>query len=267
MPPAFFNEDQTGDERHHNDEPWPPQPPDMTCSAALAACALPHIVHTPNAEIFKFKDHPTIYKSGGSQCEYELMIAAGECSITPYGRSMMRDRLGMVFTQGILMEVGIPIEPKALDSEQRKDLVSQMISIVRILHEKKRVVHGDIKLSNMLLRAADGKLCLSDFCEGRKIDDGVDLWDGMVTDHFMSPHRCRNWPDGPDPAPDPQDDLYALGLTMWQLYTGKYPFKDWYCDDIYDYVQSGKTVDVAEVEDESARKIIREHLRYGGAKV
>jgi hypothetical protein len=41
-----------------------------------------------------------------------------------------------------------------------------------------------------------------------------------------------------------EDDLFALGLSIWQLWKGDVPFGDVYMDDIYRMVSDGKTVDV-----------------------
>jgi serine/threonine protein kinase len=143
--------------------------------------------------------------------------------------------------------------------------MDQMISVVLALH-RKGVIHGDIKPANMLLYL-DGKLRPCDFAEARRINEDLDSWDGGTTDNFMSPLRCRNWPDGSDPPPTIEDDLYALGLSIWELFTGKIPFENDYIDDILNTVKAGQTVDVNEVKEEEARGMICKYLRHGDAKI
>ena len=43
-----------------------------------------------------------------------------------------------------------------------------------------------------------------------------------------------------DPAPVEGDDLFALGLGIWQLRKGDVPFGDVYMDDIYQMVSEGR---------------------------
>lgn len=40
------------------------------------------------------------------------------------------------------------------------------------------------------------------------------------------------------------DDLYALGLCFWELYTGVAPFADIYHDDIIEELKQRRMVDV-----------------------
>lgn len=222
-------------------EPCPPVPPDMSSTDILAVCEFPHISFTTNGEIYRFKNCSKVCNFRASQREYDLMIAA-DCFITPYGRSFCQEGSGARMS-GIIMELGIPLDTKEAKSSQRRDLVNQMISVVRTLHNDMRIIHGDIKPGNMLLRA-NGQLCLCDFAEARRVDEDPERWDGMVTDHYMSPNRCRDWSDKWDTVPEIRDDLYALGLSVWELYSGKMPFEGWYGDDIFETVKMGNTVDV-----------------------
>ncbi len=63
-----------------------------------------------------------------------------------------------------------------------------------------------------------------------------------------------------------EDDLYALGLSIWELWTGEMPFNGVYADDIREMVKAGQTVDVTMVQDQAARAMICDYFRYGGAK-
>ena len=220
---------------------------------------------TSNSQIYKFKDCQKALKFRGSQREFDLSLAAGDCSVRIYGRSMSRNVRGEISLDGFIMDLETPFEPKAVNESQRKILMDDMISVVLALH-RKGIVHGDIKPKNMLL-CSDGKLRLCDFAEGRRIEEDPNEWEGITTANYMAPTRCQNWRNAADPPPTIEDDLYSLGLSIWELYTGKVPFEDEYIDDILDTVKTGKTVDVDEVKEESVRETIRNFLRYGGAKV
>jgi hypothetical protein len=73
----------------------------------------------------------------------------------------------------------------------------------------------------------------------------------------MSPHRSRDWPEGPDPPTTAGDDLYGFGLSIWELYTGIIRFEDVYVDDILDTVNEWNTVDVDRMTEESVQEVIR----------
>jgi len=66
-----------------------------------------------------------------------------------------------------------------------------------------------------------------------------------------------------------EDDLYSLGLSIWQLYTGRTPHEDMVCDDLglKERQRNGQTVNVAEVGNPEARDIIAKLLRQGGARI
>jgi serine/threonine protein kinase len=121
------------------------------------------------------------------------------------------------------------------------------------------------KSANMLL-CSDRKLQLCDFAEARRVNEDLDSWDDGTTDNYISPLRCRNWPDGPDSPPTIEDDLYGLGLSIWELFTGKVPFENDYFDDILDTVKAEQTVDVNEVKEEEVRGMIYKYPHMGVRK-
>jgi Protein kinase domain len=223
------------------------------------------IVVTANSQLYKLKACRRVYKSGGSQREFDMMASAGEWPVKAYGLTLVRNPQGEVLITGFITDLETPLEPKTVKPGQRRFLMDQMISVVLALH-RKGVIHGDIKPANMLL-CSDRKLRLCDFAEARRVNEDLDSWDGGTTDNYMSPLRCRNWPDGPDPPPKIEHDLYGLALSIWELFTGKVPFENDYIDDILDTVKAGQTVDVNEVKEEEVRGMICKYLRYGGAKI
>jgi serine/threonine protein kinase len=145
----------------------------------------------------------------------------------------------------------------------------QIIHTVQRIHVK-RIIHGDVKLENMLLNS-QGRLRLCDFGEARCEDEEEHLWEGNSTWHFESPNRLRRGERmGWDPAPPTgEDDLYGLGLSIWQLYTGKVPHGDIAGDDLglKERQRYGETVDVAEIDDLEAPEITTGLLRCGGALI
>ncbi|KAH6848163.1 kinase-like domain-containing protein [Chaetomium sp. MPI-CAGE-AT-0009] len=257
------------------DQRWPPVPPDV--DRKKIEPELPELWITGNSMFYAVKGYPgIIYKSRGDLREYELQKAAGDCAIPVRGRVMIKVFNGDIDCMGFLMDLATPLTcppgpPPApvLSPSRRRDIMHQMVSTVQRLHAK-RIVHGDLKLENMVLDN-QGKLRLCDFAEGRYVDEDEGVWDGMSTWHCESPNRLlRGEQMGIDPSPPIiEDDLYGLGLSIWQLYTGKIPHGDTAGDDVglKEKQRKGETVDIAEVDDPEAREIIRGLLRQGGARI
>jgi hypothetical protein len=247
-------------------EPWPPVPPDVDIDTI--EIENPPISSSLNGQIHRIKGSPSeIFKYGAMEREYDLQAAAGECAVKVRGRVMGKYPSGIDF-RGFLMDLGTPIL-KPLPPSECRDLMHQMVSVVRKLHDK-GIVHGDMKLENMLLDN-QGKVRLCDFGEARYVDEDEAIWEGHSTWHYESPNRLvRGERLGQDPPPPIiEDDLYSLGLSIWELYTGKITFEDLRMDDmgLKEKQREGETVDVDEVHDPEAREIIIGLLRTGGARI
>ncbi len=88
-----------------------------------------------------------------------------------------------------------------------------------VAHEKS-IVHRDIKPANILL-TPDGAVKIADFglaCQGEEDSDTTDGAEVMGTPAYMSPEQI----DGR--TVDHRTDLYALGVTLYYMTTGKKPF-------------------------------------------
>lgn len=252
-------------------EPWPPIPPDV--DNATIECDTTELSVTGNSMLYRVKGDPSkVFKLRGRPQEYELHKAAGDCAIPVHGRVMLKSTFGNgdIHCMGFLMDLATPVlNALPLPPSRRRDIMYQMIHTVQRLHSK-GIIHGDIKLENMLLDN-QGKLRLCDFAEGRLVDEDDDIWEGNSTWHYESPNRLRRGERmGCSLAPPIfEDDLYGLGLSIWHLCTGKMPHEDMAGDDLglKERQRNGETVNVAEVDDLEAREIIRGFLRQGGARV
>ena len=222
-----------------------------------------------NSQLYYYKDGEKVYKAMGSQREIDIMIAAGDSAVQPCERVIWPElnAYGEVSVFGFTMKRETPLQVAAIQTDRRAMFMDDMISVTLALHAK-GIIHGDVKPANMLL-CSDGKIRLCDFAEARLPGESAADWEGEATANYLSPRRCQNsgWPDHRDPAPEVEDDLYALGLSIWELYTGKVPFDDVYEDDIREMVSAGQTVNVEEIQDETAKAYIYEYLRPGGAKI
>jgi hypothetical protein len=81
------------------------------------------------------------------------------------------------------------------------------------------LVHRDVKPSNVLI-AADGRPALTDFGIARILDETVITESGgtLGTPAYMSPEQ------GKGETGDARSDIYALGVLLYQLCTGRIPF-------------------------------------------
>jgi|GEM_PF-6701772 len=84
---------------------------------------------------------------------------------------------------------------------------------------KAGIVHGDIKPSNLILNR-EGLIKISDFGLARLAAWGNSSVNKNIlgTPHYLSPEIYQ------DVAPSFASDMWALGVTLYQLLTGQYPF-------------------------------------------
>ncbi|WP_223516716.1 bifunctional protein-serine/threonine kinase/phosphatase [Pseudomonas sp. GL-B-19] len=101
--------------------------------------------------------------------------------------------------------------------EQWRDLAERLLRAVGMLH-RRQILHRDIKPENLML-GDDGELRLLDFglayCAGLSEDQPSAL---PGTPSYIAPEAFRG------DAPTPQQDLYAVGVTLYFLLTGHYPY-------------------------------------------
>lgn len=97
------------------------------------------------------------------------------------------------------------------------EIAPRLIKAIGLLH-RRNIIHRDIKPENLLL-GNDGELRLLDFglayCPGLSRDEAHSL---PGTPSFIAPEAFAG------AAPDPQQDIYAAGVTLYQLLTGHYPY-------------------------------------------
>jgi serine/threonine protein phosphatase PrpC len=100
---------------------------------------------------------------------------------------------------------------------QWQDLAERLLKAVGLLH-RRQILHRDIKPENLLL-ADDGELRLLDFglayCPGLSQDQPSAL---PGTPSYIAPEAFRG------DSPTPQQDLYAVGVTLYFLLTGHFPY-------------------------------------------
>ena len=112
-------------------------------------------------------------------------------------------------------------QQKKIDEKTLWDLLIQSLSGLLYLHEKRKIIHRDIKPDNLLLDS-EGHLKISDFgVSAIKSDEVDDLLKchGTVAGpiQFMAPEMCLG------DAYDFKSDIYMLGLTFWFMASNNLP--------------------------------------------
>ncbi len=100
---------------------------------------------------------------------------------------------------------------------QWQDIARRLLRAVGMLH-RRNILHRDIKPDNLLL-SADGELRLLDFglahCPGLSAELPSDV---AGTPNYIAPEAYAGH------AVDARHDLYAVGVTLYFLLTGHYPY-------------------------------------------
>ncbi|MCP4151878.1 MAG: serine/threonine protein kinase, partial [bacterium] len=108
----------------------------------------------------------------------------------------------------------------SLTPKEALGIIKVIASAMDYAHQK-GFIHRDIKPDNIMFRS-DGSAVLVDFGIARAIDSTTHLTrTGMSigTPHYMSPEQCRG------EKIDGRSDIYSLGVQLYELLTGKVPYK------------------------------------------
>lgn len=99
--------------------------------------------------------------------------------------------------------------------------MKQILNGLKACHDA-NIIHRDIKPQN-IIKKADGILVLLDFGTAFISEDDKNLYkeDGNTivgTAQYMAPELINN------PTGSIQSDIYAIGISMFEMFTGKFPF-------------------------------------------
>lgn len=99
--------------------------------------------------------------------------------------------------------------------------MQQIINGLETVHNN-NIVHRDLKPQN-IIKKSDGTLVILDFGTAIVCDDSINLYkeDGTTiigTVQYMAPELVEH------PGGSIQTDIYALGVTMYEMFTGKFPY-------------------------------------------
>jgi eukaryotic-like serine/threonine-protein kinase len=111
------------------------------------------------------------------------------------------------------------LEQGAIPPLEALNYIDQVLNALSYAH-KQNVIHRDIKPGNMML-TPQGVIKLMDFGIARSGSDRSLTSTGMTLGslHYMSPEQVRG------AAIDARSDLYSVGISLYEMVTGKPPFQ------------------------------------------
>lgn len=115
-----------------------------------------------------------------------------------------------------------------------------------------RVIHRDLKLENILVDRATNKTKLIDFGFATRVKSAYEsrLPYSCGTPIYMCPEMAMKKEHVGGSA-----DVWALGVILYILLTGKMPFHGAYEEDLFRKIQSGKYKWPNQLEDKKGNKV------------
>ncbi|HTP67704.1 MAG TPA: serine/threonine-protein kinase [Dongiaceae bacterium] len=106
-----------------------------------------------------------------------------------------------------------------LSTAETVSYADQILSALSYAH-KQNIIHRDIKPANMMLTPV-GVVKLMDFGIARSVSDGSLTTTGTTLGslNYMPPEQVRG------EAADARSDIYSFGVSLYEMLTGKLPFK------------------------------------------
>ena len=107
-----------------------------------------------------------------------------------------------------------------LEIKETIGIAIQVAQGIAAAHEQ-HIIHRDIKPQNMII-SRDGKVKVADFGIARAVSAQTMTSSAMGSVHYISPEQARGG------FSDERSDIYSLGVTMYEMVTGRVPFDDLY---------------------------------------
>ena len=121
----------------------------------------------------------------------------------------------MELIQGITLKKYIEMKGK-LEIREALNISIQIASGLSAAHQN-RIIHRDIKPQNIIM-SKDGKVKVTDFGIAKVADSTTVTTTAAGSVHYISPEQARGG------YSDARSDIYSLGITMYEMITGRVPF-------------------------------------------
>ncbi len=122
----------------------------------------------------------------------------------------------MELVQGITLKNYIDMKGK-LEIREALNISVQIASGLSAAHAN-RIIHRDIKPQNIIM-SRDGKVKVTDFGIAKVADATTVTTTAAGTVYYISPEQARGG------YSDEKSDIYSLGITMYEMVTGRVPFE------------------------------------------
>lgn len=140
--------------------------------------------------------------------------------------------LVMEYVQGMNLDEYINKITGPISINKAKNILMQLLSAIEYAH-KMDVLHLDIKPSNIMINNAH-QIKVLDFGISKKVDEEHDKM-FVGSPYYMSPEQVLQ--NGVDKS----SDIYAIGITFYQMVTGQLPFpKNMNKDQVFESITTGK---------------------------
>ena len=132
--------------------------------------------------------------------------------------------ISMEFVDGkTLSELRLNTEGGVFTTEEVSRWLLGVCDALDYAHFQRKLVHRDLKPANIMLTARDAVAKVADFGIARSLSDtmsrlSVANMGASGTLPYMSPQQAMG------ERPLPTDDVYSLGATLYELFSGKPPF-------------------------------------------
>ena len=109
------------------------------------------------------------------------------------------------------------IEKKGrLSAKETISISIQMVTGIQAAHNQ-HIIHRDIKPQNIII-SKDGKVKVTDFGIAKMADSTTVTTNAAGSVHYISPEQARGG------YCDERSDIYSLGITLYEMLTGRLPF-------------------------------------------
>lgn len=123
----------------------------------------------------------------------------------------------MEFVDGITLKDYISRKGK-LTTKETIGISLQVAQGLAAAHAN-HIIHRDVKPQNIMI-SREGKVKVTDFGIARAItDETTNMYTAMGSVHYISPEQARGG------YCDERSDIYSLGITMYEMVTGRVPFE------------------------------------------
>lgn len=122
----------------------------------------------------------------------------------------------MELVEGITLKTFIERKGK-LEVKEAVGIAIQIASGLEAAHDN-HIIHRDIKPQNIII-SREGKVKVTDFGIAKAATSNTISSNAMGSVHYISPEQARGG------YSDEKSDIYSLGVTLYEMLSGKVPFE------------------------------------------